>query len=391
MSSRERRACFQTAPARRFDMFGAVHMVLALGSIAGCHDRATIGAVCPVGCVARPADSICDCESAQPVLDAGPCEGADCPGDAGPGQALDACVGAACEDAAAVSGEPTCTQDSYALTRGRLDLMVVFDHGASISPWYAALAEGFRAFLREDASRGVGVGLQLFGDSCDVRTYLPPAQAIAPLPDNLDALERAIPVDATLTDSTLPAYNAAVQYSQRWSTDHPEARVAVLLITDGSPGACDALSGSFDTEAARVALAASASSPPITTYVVATGALQTPDEIARAAGTEVRRVPITATGDDVLMALRSVRGAARGSCELALPDAVSLAPDSKLIVTSASGSETYEIARGGAQPCEQADFYVSDPSEGLPVVACPERCAALDEAQNIELSGACVR
>ena len=91
--------------------------------------------------------------------------------------------------------------------------------------------------------------------------------------------------------------------------------MAVLLLTDASPGACDALTGNYDVEAARLAGAANKSSPSIDTYVVAAGSMEIVDSIARSGGTQLQRLPITLTSDDVLVALRNVREAARGKLD----------------------------------------------------------------------------
>jgi hypothetical protein len=266
--------------------------------------------------------------------------------------------------------------------------MTVLNDGASISPWWPAMREGFKAFIEEDASRGTGLGLQYFGAACEAQTYLPPRFPIEPLPSRVAAIGDTLTDVNLSTNSTLPAFLAAEQYAQRWATDHPESRVAVVLITDASPGACDALTGNYDVEAARIARASHSSSPSIKTYVVGVGSLEVVKNIALAGGTEALLMPITAAPIDVTMALRTIRGTA-GSCELALPRGVTLAPDSTVIITGPNGSQqTFSIAADSAA-CDQADFYRSDDDAAFPLSACPQRCAALDGAEKIALSGAC--
>jgi hypothetical protein len=271
---------------------------LGISMLSSCADRATIGALCPVGCVPRPEASICDCSPSQDPRDAGSCTGADCALDAG------SVRDAGTQPAAADSGSQAC------LPPRALDLLVVFDDSASLAPWYVPVYDGFRAFVRDEDSQGIGMGLLRFGDSCNAPDYLPLMVPVAELPDNISAIDAALPLAALSTNSTLPALQAVEQYAQRWAADHPETLVSMVLLTDGSPGGCDALSGNYDVEAPRLAGAAHASSPSIDTYVVAAGSFEVVDNIARSGGTELQRLPITATSDDMLAALRVVRGAA---------------------------------------------------------------------------------
>lgn len=274
--------------------FSRITSLAALGLMLGCSDSAIIGGLCPAGCKLR-SDRICDCSQAFDRSDAGSSDAS---------STSDADAAAPVDPSAAGSGGTSCPEPP------RLDLLVVIDDGASLLPWWGAVSDGFAAFLEDDASRGIGVGLLRFGEACEPQAYLPPIVPIASLPDNLAALKAAIPPTANITNSTIPALNAAEIHAQRWSTDHPQNKVAVVLITDASPGACDGLTGNYEVEAARVAQAARSSSPSIKTYVVGIGSFELVDSIARSGGTEAQRVPITALGADVLTALRTIRGQA---------------------------------------------------------------------------------
>ena len=339
--------------------------LLGLVMLAGCADRATIGALCPAGCEPRPAQGICECSPEVSARDAGSCTAPACAPEAGLGS----------DPPAADGGVDACAQ----VARRALDLVVVFDDSASLAPWYVPVYEGFRAFLRDEASQGLGVGLLRFGDSCAALDYLPPLVPIAPLPDNLSAIDAVLPLTALSTNSTLPALDAAEQLARRWALDHPESRVSVLLITDASPGGCDGLSGNYDMEAARLAEAARSGQPAIDTYVVAPGSFELVDNIARSGGTQLQRLPITATSDDMLAALRAVRERAR-SCELVLPSQAAPSVGSQVVVDG----RAFEIGEDSAA-CDDVGFYLA----GAQLVACPETCALLEGAQLIALPGAC--
>lgn len=353
--------------------------------VIACSDRATIGALCPADCAPRASDGVCDCGPGTPAPATSSCLGAAC-SDAGAAAMLDACVHC---DSAADGGEPTCTRASAQLTPKRADLLVLVNGGASVAPWWPAVREGFKPFIADSASRGLGLGLQLFGPACDAQAYLPPLVPIAPLPDNRAALEAALAsVDTNASNSTLPAIDAAEQYAQRWSLDHPAARSAVVLITDGSPGGCDGPVGNYDAEAARLVQAARASDPAIATYVVGVGSLQVVESIARAGGTQLQRIPIVAAPADVTQALRAIRDDLR-SCELGLPNGLVPEPGEHVLVTGPSGSPMLFTIGQDSAACAHADFFVSQAAATTSLIACPQRCSQLEAAQRIELAGAC--
>jgi hypothetical protein len=344
---------------------------LWLSLLVGCADRATIGALCPAGCELRLRDSICDC-TPEPALT-----------DAATAPLPDASVAEPAADSSLPDAAQSCTPATYLIERRRTDLVVVIDDGASLAPWWGAVAEGFGAFLDDAGSLGVGIGLLRFAESCDAQSYLPPLIPIEPLPANLSALKGAIPQGAATTNSTIPALTAAEEYARSWANEHPEARVSVLLISDASPGACDALSGNYDVEAPRIASAAHLSSPFIETHVVGIGSLMTPGNIARAGGTQLQQIPITPTGADVLAALQAVRGAA-GSCALQLPSGVAL-DGMQLLFTAQDGQQRMLRVGPDSDACQQADLYMSDAE----LIACPALCDGLAGTAKIELSSAC--
>jgi hypothetical protein len=281
-----------------------------------------------------------------------------------------------------------CGQGPVKLSRKRLDLLMVLDSGAAISPWYPALSQGLAAFLEDEGSHGTGVGLLRFGESCNVQDYLSPTVPIETLPENLASLKQAIPEGALSTTSTLPALNAAMQYAQRWANDHAQARVATVLLTMGAPGMCDGVPN-YDEEAARVVRAAFTSSPSISTHVVGVGALQILGALAKAGGTDAHVLSTLSTKEEALAALQSVRELAR-PCELELPSGAPLSDDAQVVISSTDGRKAmWAIERGDAS-CPQPSGFVLRREAGAPrLLACPQTCAGLRADDTFELTRAC--
>lgn len=282
----------------------------------GCSHRATVGGLCPKQC--KPSDcALGTCAPDSTVdVDSGvdPCPGAGCPVDAGQGTcpadgcrdaagdaALDACAADGCSDAG------PCGTGTGATARKRLDLIFVADDSASLAFWFDPLYLGFAQFLAQDASAGIGVGLQRFGEICEPQAFDQLLVPIAPLPGNLAAMQQALPIGPAASTSTLPAFDGALRYARSWMASHPESQAAVVLLTDATPGACDALTGDFNVEAPRLAQEAFEGTPSIKTYVVGVGVFPTLAAIATAGGTQVAMINIVPVDGEVLTALENIR------------------------------------------------------------------------------------
>lgn len=337
---------------------------LVLCSILGCSDRATIGGLC-----------LDHCPSNAPVHDAAHDAGA---ADTGPA------------DAGPMDAGPICSAGAYALTRMRLDLMFIVDDTASVSPWLPALYDGLNLFLNEQASRGIGAGLQRFDEICEPSEYAKPIVPIAPLPGNLGALEDALQLMLTASTSTTPALDGVHRYARTWMASHPDEQVAVVLLTDASPGACDGLVGDWDAEAQRIARTAYQATPSIKTYVVGFGTMDSVNTIASAGGTKAALISVTPPETEVQDALDVIRSQAQ-PCAFQWPADMTLAPDSEVVVKTSDGKEhRYPIERDASSCGQHNGFYVEDAIAAFPLIACPSSCAGLVAGDTLTLSSACV-
>lgn len=273
----------------------------------------------------------------------------------------------------------TCSSGAIPLANQRRALMIVLDDAASLAPWWSVLSEGLLAFLEEDDSAGLGIALLLADDVCEPAMYLPPLVPMAALPGNLGALEQAVPIVAGKNTSTVPALGAGLQYARSWALDHPGDDVSLVLISDISPGSCDALTGNPD-EVLRLVREAYSGSPSIKTYVVGGGGLGLIDGVASAGGTGAYPIYPLDTSDDMLTALRTIRGNS-DVCAFAWPSGSDPGATGRVLARDGSGMQREIPIVPAASGCNPEGFYL----EQSVLKACPRTCAALSAGDQLML------
>ena len=340
--------------------------VLLLTFVMGCSQYAVIGQIC--------GDT---CDPAEPA-----------PVDSG---RADACAGEPCAadaDAGPRDAGATCVASTSTLARTQLDLLLVMDDTASLVPWLPALQEGLALMLQDAAWNGTRVGLQRFDEVCEAEPYANLLVPIAPLPGNAPALQGALPLVPSVSTSTVPALDGALRYARSWSETHDESRIAVVLLTDASPGACDGLIGDWVSQGQRLIRAAQEGPNPIETYVIGFGVMEAVTTLAPAS--ETRMISTTPAEGEVKAALDSVRMQAQ-PCAFAWQPDSTLTPGS-LVVASTSdggGERRYPIHEDRAACDRRGGFYLDDPAAALPLVACPQTCAELSSAESLSVTTEC--
>ena len=225
---------------------------------------------------------------------------------------------------------------------------------------------------------------------CDAQEYTNLIVAIAPLPGNARALQDALAPMPTASTSTTPALDGVLRYARTWAASHTDARVAVVLLTDGSPGACDGLVGDWDAEAQRLAREGYQGTPSIKTYVVGFGTMDTVNLIAQAGGTQPALISVTPADGEVRSALDNVRKDAQ-PCAFKWPAGWMLASNSAVVARASDGTEHRHPIHHDGAACDQQDgFYIEDPAAAYPLVACPRSCTSIAAGDQLSLSSACV-
>jgi hypothetical protein len=210
-----------------------------------------------------------------------------------------------------------------------LRLVFLFDRSGSMefnpipnNKW-AACTTALKSFFRDAAAKNLYAALQVFpniGDQCSESTYQNYLVPVTALPDTAGKLGAALDANGPqkgFETPTLPALRGAIAYAQGVKAQLTgDEKVAVVLVTDGLPNACDSDAKIVAAEAAKVAAV-------IPTYVIGVGdLLENLDLIAQGGGT--KKATLISDADpsritsDFETAIGQVKNQALG-CEYILP------------------------------------------------------------------------
>ena len=287
-------------------------------------------------------------------------------------------------------GGNVCAADVYTGERKRLDIYMMIDDSGSMIPWWPATIEAISMFWMDPGSAGIGIGEQFFGSNCDAAYYATPRVPIAPLPDNLSALEMGFPIAPFEGTATLPAMEGAITHAREWSLANPDAKAVVLLVTDGIPDDCES---TVENVSAVIAEGFNGS-PSIQTFVIGLGDLGALNMFAVAGGTGQAIVIEPGAAPALVDALNSIRTAAL-PCDFALPDGngtTSVSLDKvNLQYTDLAGAETTIPKVADAAGCEgvAAGWFYDMSSGANRLVACPQSCQQLNAGGEVQVVLGC--
>jgi hypothetical protein len=261
------------------------------------------------------------------------------------------------------------------------------------------------AFFADASSTGIEASLTFFpgpDDICDSDSYATADVPMTPLPSTVfaDAITAVTPPaadDWRGGTPTLAVVTGVFQQLQPELAAHPDASVALVLVTDGYPQGCD------DNDITTVQ-AAVASHPDIPTYVIgiqnppldgAPDTVSNLDGIAESGGTG--QAFLIATGDPAQTAqsfaavIASIRGASI-SCELTIPapPAGDTLDYGMVNVTYTSGSNSTPLVHDPNCVAAGAWKYDDELSPST-VVLCPNDCTNIlaDPAANLVIEFGC--
>ena len=287
-----------------------------------------------------------------------------------------------------------------------LDIYVMFDTSGSMlndvggMTRLQAIQKAAGEFLRDPASKGIGVGIGYFGfqplgsTSCDMQTYAEPAVPVSNDHEAVIAsLEAQTPTGETPTAAAL---RGACDYARTEKAAHPGRSLVILLMTDGKPEAPISCSSGAccptldDAVAAATECASGAQGLP--TYVLGVGPeLSNLNQIAAAGKTRAAYLvgdqDVTAS---VLQALNTIRGDATVPCQLNIPpsrDGSALDYSQVNLVYATSGCDfvpAYYVE--SASSCDaEGGWYYDNPSAPKTVELCPATC------DDVSIPGASLR
>jgi Mg-chelatase subunit ChlD len=299
-----------------------------------------------------------------------------------------------------------CVGEAYEGESVPLDIYVMFDTSGSMlndvggMTRLQAIQRAAAEFLRDPASRGIGVGIGYFGfqpigsTSCDTNTYATPA---VPVSMDHEAVIASLEAQAATGETpTAAALRGACGYARDQKAANPTRALVILLMTDGKPeapvscgsgGCCPTLD---DATSAAAECAAGARGLP--TYVLGVGPeLENLNRIAEAGKT---RAAYLVGNDDVtasvIRALNLIRGDAMVPCQLTIPQATSgVALDySQVNIVYSTESCDYSPAYyvDSAASCDdEGGWYYDNPTAPTTVELCPKTC------DDVSIPGASLR
>jgi hypothetical protein len=292
-----------------------------------------------------------------------------------------------------ILGDAACATASAGASLVPVMLVFMFDRSGSMdqqSKW-TSCSQGLTAFFSDANSKGLLASLQFFEqpDQCNVTAYAAPLVPMTPLPSG----NFAGPIAATSPQGetpTLPALQGALQYAAQEQKINPTAKVAVVLVTDGDPNACN-------STIQAVSGAAQAAAASIPTYVIGIGNVTNLDMIAAAGGTKTAFIVSTTnpqqTVADFQKALSTIKGSAL-SCEYTVP----AAPQGQsidfnkinVVYTSSSGAQTVlpynKDCSGNGQ-----GWHYDNPASPTKIEICPGSCTSImaDTGAKIDVELGC--
>jgi len=300
-----------------------------------------------------------------------------------------------------LDGGPTMTDAACPLSfepavRRRLDMYLMVDSNVTVSATgvWEVMADGIGRFVSDPRSRGTGVGIRYFGNSCEARDYSDPSVEVAALPNNATPIIISTRARRWSASPMLPALQGAIMHQKGRSKDFPEAKQVVALVSDGvSQDFTCFYSTQSLAEAARDALI---DVPSVETHVIAVGVntnVSQPldDLIARLgafnaiadAGGSGQAVTTDITGDAAAFgeALQRLRRNAL-PCEYAAPSGAALGTYG--VARYPIAEELRYVANEGSCGNQLAWYYATE-SLPTPVTMCPATCQWLREADDHQI------
>jgi hypothetical protein len=274
----------------------------------------------------------------------------------------------------------------------RLNLVVIYDRSGSMGDpavggdatlRWIPVGEGLKAFFTDADSLGVNATLQYFPykqnplEACNSSAYFFPDVPLTALPSTVfgDNIAMTSPQGET---PTYPAVQGAIAAAQKIAKDDTNAKVAIILVTDGEPNSCG--SSVQNTSGALSAVAAT-----IPTYVIGVGpSQQAIIDIATAGGAGP---PVfVSVGDpaqtraDILTALTKIRGQ-QLACEFALPP-----PPAGMVLDTDKVNVLYTPSMGAQQAlgydpaCSTGNgWHYDDAMNPTKVILCPGTCGTVQK------------
>lgn len=281
-----------------------------------------------------------------------------------------------------------------------LDLYVVLDRsGSMVNPSLGPLRwppvrDALNAFFQSPQANGIGIALTMFAhptaSQCVATSYQTPLVAMAPLPGGASGhaitLQNTMNANAPVLGVGTPTESAmtgAVTYAKNYKNANPGRTVAIVLATDGIPGAAGC-SGETAAGVQSAITAGFTGTPSIRTFVIGIDQSANITNWANAGGGKAFNVATAGGSAQFLQAMKDIQGSLLG-CTFTVPK-----PDSGIIepskvkvkYTPGSGSPG-ELTRFNDQAsCNGAGWYYDNNTNPTTIELCPSSCTTVQADPN---------
>ena len=295
-----------------------------------------------------------------------------------------------------------CAAQEVAATRKPVKLLFALDQSGSMggnanNNRWVPVTTAFKAFLAQPDTTGIDASMRLFpldGNQtarCDAANYAVPDVPMTALPNSAPFAAKLVANPGFSGTPTRAVVRATVTDAKAVQAANPDAKVAIVLITDGDPAGCS------DNNIQDVASEVAGTKSTIPTYVIGVGNINNLNIIAQAGGPRDAFVVAVndpaATQAQFLAAINDIRGQAI-SCEIAIPPppaGQTLDADKVNVNYTPTGKATELLAYDEA--CTGAGWRYDDKANPKQVVLCPATCAIAkaDPTAKVSLAFGCTR
>lgn len=285
-----------------------------------------------------------------------------------------------------------------------LDLYVVLDRSGSmvnsaLGPHrWPPVRDALNSFFQSANTAGIGIALTMFAhptkSQCVPASYATPLVAMAALPGS--ASGHALTLQTTMNTyapvlgvgtPTQSALTGAVTFAKAHKTANPSHSVAIVLATDGLPGAAGC-TGETAAGVQSAAAAGFAGTPSIRTFVIGidpdTTMSTNLNSWATAGGGQAFDVATAGGSAQFLAAMKNIQGKLIG-CTFSMPktDAGIIEPSKvKVLYTPGSGSQTALPKFANKAACSGPGWFYDNNTNPTTIELCPASCTTIQADPN---------
>jgi hypothetical protein len=317
-------------------------------------------------------------------------------------------------DGSGVVEEDACAAVTVAAELVPLDLYVVLDRsGSMVNPSLGPLRwppvrDALNQFYQSAQAKGIGIALTMFAhpskSQCVASSYQTPIVAMAPLPGN--ASGHAITLQNTMNSNapvlgvgtpTESAMQGAVTFAKSHKNSNPARSVAIILATDGIPGAAGC-SGQSAAGVQSAIAAGFAGNPSIRTFVIGidpdTSMKANITNWATAGGGQSFDVATAGGSTQFLQAMKNIQGSLLG-CNFNMPKPSTgvVQPDKvKVVFTPGTGAPVQLPRVNNKAACSGPGWFYDNNTNPTTIELCPASCttAQADPSGKIDIELGCL-